>query len=68
MSERIGDELRAERRAADADEQHVRELRAARRGNFSAVHSRREILDLGVRPLDLAAQLRLGASSGARSQ
>jgi len=56
LAQRVGDELRAERGAADADHEQVLEL-AARAGDGAGVDLGREILDGGERAGDLLRQL-----------
>ena len=64
VAERVGDELRPERRAADADQEDVLEALSVLRRDFSAVHVGRELFDARVGFIDVRAQLGSGREFG----
>jgi hypothetical protein len=58
LADGFGDELRAERRAADADEQELLEFFAVGSGQLAGMHLGGECLELGERAGDRLLQLR----------
>src|SRR6185436_17423320 len=58
--ESVGEELRTERRSADADRKNVAEALAVGRGDAARVHTAREALDPRERVLDREPELVAG--------
>ena len=68
IAQGVGHELRAQRGAADADRQQVRESCRGRRPDLAAVHPAANVLTSATVLRISAAISGVGASSGARSQ
>ena len=66
-AERVGHELRAERRAADADHEQVAEALGARRPDPPVVHAGGEVEDARLRVADRGGDLRRGRQLRARA-